>query len=381
MSSHGAIFTPVSLGGNGLSVVVKDCIDIAGLPTKGGSAALDNAPAATSNAEVVARLLDADCHIVGKANMHELAYGVTGINGWTGSPINPHFPDHVPGGSSSGSAVAVAEGLVDFAVGTDTGGSIRTPAACCGVFGLKPTFGRVSRQGAWPRQSSLDCIGPFARSMAMIEAAMAIMAPGYSAVDRENLRFAVVRVANVDAPVQAAFDRAIAALGLPFDVVELPDIDAAYTANIAVIAAETYAAFGHLVESGRLGADVEARLRAAARVDADRLADAEAVRTRFGQQVDALLRDYDVLLLPTMPCFPLRAEDAGDGIAALRMTALVRPFNLSGHPALTIPVMAQEGLPIGIQVVGKRADDEQVCAFGRMVESKISVIADPAGGE
>ena len=121
MSSHGAIFTPVSLGGNGLSVVVKDCIDIAGLPTKGGSAALDDAPAATSNAEVVTRLLDADCHIVGKANMHELAYGVTGINGWTGSPINPHFPDHVPGGSSSGSAVAIAEGLVDFAVGTDTG--------------------------------------------------------------------------------------------------------------------------------------------------------------------------------------------------------------------------------------------------------------------
>jgi hypothetical protein len=144
------IIQAMSLGGDGLRVAVKDSLDIAGYPTRGGSAALADAPPAARHADVVQAVLDAGCRIIGKANMHELAYGVTGVNRWTGTPANPLHPGHIPGGSSSGSAAAVAAGLCDFALGTDTGGSIRTPAACCGVFGLKPTFGRVSRQGAWP---------------------------------------------------------------------------------------------------------------------------------------------------------------------------------------------------------------------------------------
>lgn len=376
MSTHGAIFTKTDLGDGVLTVAVKDCIDIAGLPTIAGCAALSGAPPADSHAKVVAALLDADCRIVGKANMHELAYGVTGINAWTGSPVNPLTPDRVPGGSSSGAAVAVAEGLVDFAVGTDTGGSIRTPAACCGVFGLKPTFNRVSRDGAWPRVSSLDCIGPFARSMLMIEKAMAILAPDYAPRADGAFRYLRVRVDGVDMDVQRAFDAAAARLGAPAAEASLSGLEAAYAANIAVIAAETYAAFGHLVDSGRLGADVEARLRAAASVDAARLDDAERVRALFSQEVDALLQDHDVLIMPTMPCFALRLEEAADAARALRMTALVRPFNLSGHPALTIPVITPEGPPIGIQVIGRRGEDETVCAFGRLVEREISAIAE-----
>lgn len=378
MSRNNAIFTPVNLGSGAVTVAVKDCIDIAGMPTKGGSAALDDAPAAEANAAVVEALLAGGCRIVGKANMHELAYGVTGINAWTGSAINPHFPDRVPGGSSSGSAVAVAEGLVDFAIGTDTGGSIRTPAACCGVFGLKPTFGRVSRAGAWPRASSLDCIGPFARSMAQIEAAMRIIAPGYAPSADAPPRFAIVQAEGVDAAVQAAFDEAMAPFSANAQVslAQLPD---AYSANIAVIAAETYAAFGHLLAGGKVGADVAARLTAAANVDAQKLAQAEVVRTRFTAEVDALLEQHELLVMPTMPCFPLALSEAGDAAAALRMTALVRPFNLSGHPALTVPVLAAEGLPIGIQVIGRHGADEAVCAFGCMLENTISVIMDPAG--
>jgi amidase len=390
MSSHNAIFARTDLQGLGpaplgadqqaLKVAVKDCIDIAGMPTKGGSAALDDAPPAEHHAQVVEALLSAGCQIVGKANMHELAYGVTGINAWTGSPVNPHFPDRVPGGSSSGSAVAVAEGLVDFSVGTDTGGSIRTPAASCGVFGLKPTFGRVSREGAWPGESSLDCIGPFARSMAMIETAMAILAPGYEPLPDHPIHHAVVGVDQVDREVQAAFDAAVSALD-PAPKVVLPGLADAYAANIAVIAAETYAAFGHLLDGGRLGADVRARLTAAASIDAARLAEAEAVRASFTAEVDVMLEAWDVLVLPTMPCFPLLLSQAGDAAAALRTTALVRPFNLSGHPALTIPVLAAEGLPIGIQIVGRRGEDEAVCAFGRKLERTLSVITHPAGEE
>ncbi|MET1755727.1 amidase [Novosphingobium sp. RD2P27] len=354
-----------------MRVAVKDCIDIAGLPTRGGSRALEDASAAPVNAAVVDALLHADCTIVGKANMHELAYGVTGINAWTGSPVNPLFPDRVPGGSSSGSAVAVAEGIVEFGIGTDTGGSIRTPAACCAVFGFKPTFGRVSREGAWPRRSSLDCIGPFARSMEMIEAAMAIIAPGYEPVPDVDPRYALVRVADVDPEVQAAFDEALAGFAAPAGVHMLESLGEAFEANIAVIAAETHAAFGHLAGRGLLGADVEARLTAAAAVGPERLAWAEEVRERFGREVDALLRDHHVLVLPTMPCFPIALADAGNAAAALRMTALVRPFNLSGHPALTIPVRSGQGLPVGIQIIGRRDHDETVCAMGRMLAREL----------
>src|SRR5580698_6855331 len=140
----------MDLGGDDLRVGVKDSIDIEGMPTRLACACFADAPPAERHAEVVRALLDAGCRIVGKTNMHELAYGVTGINRWTGTPVNPRAPERVPGGSSSGSAVAVAMQLVDFAVGTDTGGSIRIPSACCGVYGLKPTYGRVSRSGGQP---------------------------------------------------------------------------------------------------------------------------------------------------------------------------------------------------------------------------------------
>jgi len=150
----------------GVTVAVKDCIDIAGYPTKSGSGALADRGPAKRHADVVEGILQGGGLIVGKANMHELAYGVTGINRVFGTPVNPRFPTFIPGGSSSGSAAAVAAGLARIAIGSDTGGSIRMPATCCGVFGLKPTFGRISRRGCEPAETSLDCIGPFAQDVA-----------------------------------------------------------------------------------------------------------------------------------------------------------------------------------------------------------------------
>lgn len=138
---------PLDLGGDGPHVAVKDVIDIAGTPTRAGSRAFADRPAAPTHARVVQSLLDAGCRIVGKTNMHELAFGMTGVNDWTGTPVNPRYPHLVPGRSSSGSATAVAAELCDWALGTDTGDSIRVPAACCGIVGLKPTFGRLSREG------------------------------------------------------------------------------------------------------------------------------------------------------------------------------------------------------------------------------------------
>jgi amidase len=365
----------MDIGEGPLRVAVKDCIDVAGFPTRGGSRALADATPAPDHADVVVRLLAGPCRIVGKANMHELAYGVTGVNGWTGTPVNPLFPDLVPGGSSSGSAAAVAGGLVDFAIGSDTGGSIRTPAACCGVFGLKPSFGRISRRGAYPAQTTLDVLGPLAADMDMIETTMEIIAPGF----RRRLAFAprvgLIQLGGVvDAPVATAFAAAIGQWRAPDGVADLPQLAEAFDANLAIIAAETYAAFGHLLDSGLLGADVQARLTAAGQIGAERLAQAEATRARFRAEVDAALADFDVLLLPTMPCYPLRLDQADDAVAALQTTALVRPFNLSGHPALTVPFVSAEGLPVGIQIVGRLGDDETVCAVGRMIAAALPTL-------
>ncbi|KAB0648748.1 amidase, partial [Burkholderia territorii] len=150
-----------TLGGPGPTIAIKDTIDIAGHPTRAASRALADTPPAEQHADVVRLLLDAGWQIAGKANMHELAFGMTGINDYTGTPVNPQDPTRIPGGSSSGSASLVGLGAVDAALGTDTGGSIRGPAACCGVVGMKPTFGRVSRRGVAPAVTTLDCVGPF----------------------------------------------------------------------------------------------------------------------------------------------------------------------------------------------------------------------------
>lgn len=359
------IIQAMSLGGDGLRVAVKDSLDIAGYPTRGGSAALADAPPAARHADVVQAVLDAGCRIIGKANMHELAYGVTGVNGWTGTPVNPLYPGHVPGGSSSGSAAAVAAGLCDFALGTDTGGSIRTPAACCGVFGLKPTFGRVSRQGVMPAQSSLDCVGPFARDMDMLIEAMGLIVPDFGPLPSiEGVRIGAVPVQALD-EVQFAVDAALAAADFPLQTLPLPGMRAAYDAGLTVINRETWNACQHLLASGKVGADIAGRLEAAGATTDEALAAAEACRVAFTAEVDAALAQCPILAMPTMPDYPLLTADAADTRAVIGMTAFVRPFNLTGHPALSIPLVGASKLPVGLQLIAAKGADELLCAVAR----------------
>jgi amidase len=355
----------MQLGADGLRVGVKDSIDIAGYPTRAGSGALADAAPAAQHAAVVKALLAGGCRIVGKTNMHELAYGVTGINLWAGTPINPRYPDRVPGGSSSGSAVAVAAKLVDFAIGTDTGGSIRIPAACCGVFGLKPTYGRVSREGVHPATSTLDCVGPFARDLRMIEQAMALIDPTFRPAPLPGTaRVGVVRVAAEPA-ISAAFHAVLADADVTLLPIELRLLEEVFSAGLTIIGAENWTAFGHLIDSPMLGADVRARLLAARDISDDALVAAEACRVAFRAEVDAALEGVDALALPTMPDVPLPLAAATDARAALRTTALVRPFNVSGHPALTVPFETDAGLPAGLQLVGPRNADAALCALAR----------------
>ena len=363
--------TPELAAAGGLKVVVKDCIDIAGHPTRLGSGALICQPPAPEHAQVVANILAGGGSIVGKAQMHELAYGVTGVNAMFGTPLNPRFPALIPGGSSSGSAAAIAAGLADIAIGTDTGGSIRLPATCCGVFGLKPSFGRVSRVGCHPARSSLDCIGPFARDVAGLEAAMGLIDPSFVPVQAPR-KLLLGRVsASAEPCIDHAIDRALASTEIHLNPVDLPLLEEAFAAGITIMAAECWSAFGALVEDSGMGEDVRARLLAASSVTADQLAQAEAVRGAFVAAVDAALAGVDALVLPTLPSLPPAYDELGDAAKTLRLTALVRPFNLSGHPALTIPVESQRGRPVGLQLIGRLGGDEALCAVARVLTGEV----------
>jgi amidase len=366
----------VTFGGPGPTIAIKDTIDIAGRPTRAASRALADAPPAAQHADVVRLLLDAGWQIAGKANMHELAFGMTGINDYTGTPVNPQDAARIPGGSSSGSASLVGLGAVDAALGTDTGGSIRGPAACCGVTGLKPTFGRVSRRGVAPAESTLDCVGPFARDIRMLAAAMAAIAPGF---DRTLATTPVTDctvaqvVVDADPAIAAALDAAIRAAGYRSRRIVLDDLRAAFDAGLTVINAETSRAFGHLVATGRLGADLDARLRTAATTTPATQAAAEVVRARFAAQVDFALRNADVLVLPTLPALPITLDEARSGVSVIAMSSLIRPFNLSGHPALSLPLpLAGSPLKSGLQIVGRKGADEQVCAIAAHFEAALA---------
>lgn len=375
------IAVPLALGRGGVPVLVKDNFAVAGLPTTAGSYALADAPVAARHAAAVQALLDGGCRVVGRARMHELAFGVTGINPGQGTPINPGWPDRIPGGSSSGSAAAVAAGLVDLSIGTDTGGSIRLPAACCGVVGLKPTFERISRHGVVPERSSLDCVGPFARTVAGIERAMAMLDLDF-AIEAEpgTFRLGLVRT-EVDAEIRGGFDEAVDLVTVETRNVTLPRFGDAFDAGVAIIDAEMWAGCGHLVDHPRLSPDVRTRLMRGRDVTSDALARAERVRAAFAAEVDRALDDVDVLVLPTLPQVPPLLVNAGDAAALVHLTRLVRPFNLSGHPAVSLPVLSPAGLPVGVQLVGRRGEDAALTAVARAVEARIRSVQPWTTGE
>lgn len=371
----GALVQPCALGRGALRVVIKDCLDIAGMRTAQGSAVLAEAPPARANAEVVDRIVaDGRWRITGKARMHEFAFGVSGINPGCGTPVNPQWPDRIPGGSSSGSAVAVAGGLADVAIGTDTGGSVRMPAACCGVIGLKPSFGLVSRAGAYPVDSTLDCIGVLAREMAQIEAMMATIAPGYAAQAAPTAPVLGLIMPTTADGIAQAVASAVQASGLAHHARELPGLDAAFTAGMTLIGIEAWHALGRYADHPAMGPDVRRRVLAASQLTAAQADAAEAVRRVFSDAVDAALDGLDALVLPTLPMVPPLLSQAADAAALLPITRLVRPFNLSGHPAISLPLRSSTGGPLAMQLVGRKGWDAALCALaGHMIQGLAAI--------
>jgi amidase len=359
-------------GGDGPRLAVKDCIDVAGLPTTAGCPVVaEMAERATRDAAVVASARKAGARIVGKTSLTELCWSANGVNHWAGTPVNPRDPRRVPGGSSSGSAVAVAVGEADVALGTDTGGSIRIPAACCGVTGLKTAWGRVSVQGVYSLAPSLDCVGPLGADVAAVELGMRLIEPGFKAPPLSGAltagRLGIIGLdGEVDPAVDAAVNQALAAAGVAVTDVACFDFKAAVNAAGVIIDAEGFRSNAYLMPYlSQLSPHVRRNLERGARLSrADRAA-AERSRDLVRDAFASLLADYPVLVLPVLIRQPPLLGEHG-----FWLTMLTAPVNLAGLPALALPVPSADGVIASLQVIGH--DEETVLGFGRIVEAAIA---------
>ncbi|HET9070684.1 MAG TPA: amidase [Acidimicrobiales bacterium] len=364
--------------GPALRVAVKDLIDVAEEPTTAASRAVEaKAWPATRDAACLGGLraaIDAgEACYVGKTNLHELAYGISGVNPAFGTPVNPLDPRRVPGGSSSGSAAAVAAGEADVAYGTDTGGSVRIPAACCGIAGLKTTLGRIPVQGVRPLAPTLDTVGPLARDVAGLAAGMALLEPGFAPGGDPVRRVGRVRL-PADPAVDAAVDAALAATGWEVVEVDLDDLDGVLAAAMAILDAEAWAVNGDLAVGAPadLGADVLARLQAASATTAEAVAAARRRRLAWIATLGRHLGEVDVLALPTLLGFPPLLEDA-DSMAGIRGPAAA--VNLAGFPALALPVPSGGPLPASLQLVGPAGGEERLLVAGAVAEEAAASLA------
>jgi len=287
-----------------------------------------------------------------------------------GTPLNPRDPRRLPGGSSTGSAVAVAAGEADVAFGTDTGGSIRVPAACCGVAGLKTTHGRVPVKGVYPLAPSLDTVGPLGADVAAVELGMRLLEPAFRVPDGQIPllagRITTARDSgDADPAIEAAVGRALDAAGVAATPVPGWDANAVLSAIGVIIDAEGFRSNAYLMPYLRqLSPDVRRNLERGARLTpADRLA-AERTRTAVRVLFDELLADFPVLVLPTLLRQPPLLGEYG-----FRLTALTAAVNLAGLPALALPVPAPDGMIASMQVIGPT--EERVLAFGRVIEAAV----------
>jgi aspartyl-tRNA(Asn)/glutamyl-tRNA(Gln) amidotransferase subunit A len=368
----GIFITEVEPCGDGPRLAVKDLFDTAGVRTTYGSKVFgDHVPDTTASA--VARLEQAGYVSVGKANLHEFAWGITTENPHYGNAPNPVAPGRVAGGSSGGNAAALAAGLVEAALGTDSGGSVRIPAACCGITGFKPTHGLVAIDGCFPLAPSYDHVGPMARDVAGCERMMGALVEGFepAALDSlDDLRVGVAWTARADPLVQDRFEEAAALLPTR-RAMELPLPDGIYPAfarEAAEVHGELFAAHRDLY-----GENVARKVAWALKVpDADVEA-ALAARERYRERIAALMDDVDLVVTPTIP---MVAPPLGIGDLALRerMIELTLPWNTVGAPALALPCgPAEDGLPASIQLVGKPGADALVLAAGRLLERELTL--------
>lgn len=375
----------------GLPISIKDLFDVAGERTLAGSTALDDALPAAKDAAIVARLKAAGAVILGRTNMTEFAFSGVGINPHYGTPGNPWDRSRIPGGSSSGAAVAVADGQGVVAIGTDTGGSVRIPSALCGLVGFKPTQFRVPRDGAIPLSTTLDSVGPLANSVACCAITDAVLAGDVpkvpDAASVEGLRLAVPRgsflLENLDPEVAEGFAGACGALsrvGARVTDLPLPDLadHAVINAKGGFSPSEAWAWHADLI--ARRGRDYDPRVRQRIERGAQMIA-VDYIRlienrARFIARIAARTEPYDALLAPTVPVIAPRIGDfsADDDFYRLNALILRNPslVNFLDGCAVTLPVSPPGDAPVGLMLIGRRGTDKRLLAIARGIEAALA---------
>jgi aspartyl-tRNA(Asn)/glutamyl-tRNA(Gln) amidotransferase subunit A len=347
---------------DGIPLAVKDLLDTAGLTTTYGSAIFaEHVPVQT--AEAVRRLEAAGYANVGKTNLHEFAYGVTSENVHFGTVPNPVAPGRIAGGSSGGSAAALAAGLADAALGTDSGGSIRIPAACCGVVGFKPTFDLVSSVGCFPLAPSFDHVGPMARTVEDCVLMLDALVPEFASATIGSLADVTIGVAWLEDAQPLVRERAVAAAerfpNRRHVDVPRPDVDAAFMREVADVHRELYEEHADLY-----GENVAVKIERCLAVSDRDAAAAAARRDDYREEMERITAAFDLLLTPTLPVVAPPVE-VGDLKLRGTLTRNTLPMNALGWPALALPCgAAEDGLPASVQLVGRAGEDALVLAAG-----------------
>ena len=366
---HGDIHIEGTQGGplSGLTFAAKDLFDIEGHVTGAGNPdwLATHAPA-PATASAVRKLLEAGASLQGKTITDELAYSLAGVNMHYGTPVNPACPDRLPGGSSSGSASAVAGGLVDSALGTDTGGSIRVPANNCGLYGIRTTHGRVAKDGLVPLADSFDTVGWFARDARTLARVGEVLLGPRESFPAGRLVIATDCFDLVGADVRAALkplvDRLIAAVGPRHYATLNPDgFDVWFAAFRHIQGHEAWQAHGEWISKTKpkMAPEIAERFDLGRQVTAEQVAEAENVREKARRRLAAILQPGDVLCLPASsgPA-PLKTlSGAAEGAYRAAMLKLTCPGGLTGMPQVTLPLAKLEGCPLGISIAGLPGSD------------------------
>jgi amidase len=359
----------------GLSFACKDLIDIAGSVTGGGNPdwRRTHAPA-LRHAPVVERLLAAGARLIGKTVSDELAFSLEGANVHEGTPSNPRCPDRLPGGSSSGSSVAVAAGLADFALGTDTGGSVRVPASFCGVFGFRPTHGAVSLEGVLPFAPSYDTVGWLAREGSVLRRVGRVLLGEEAATPPQRWLLARDAFDLCDSRCVEALYAAATAFGAA-EIALFDGEEALWLEAYRVLqGAEIWSSLGPWVAATRprFGSAIAARFEDAAAIPADLAARLAPVRARIAARLGALLEPGTAMILPTAPCVAPRKDASAEEIGEFyrRALTLTSPAGHAGLPQLSLPLAEIDGCPLGLSIVSRRGSDASLLTVAESREAK-----------
>ncbi len=397
MAEAAAVDAKRALGGDpgllaGVPYAVKDLFDVAGLPTTAGSVARARGPSAAADAEAVQRLHAAGAVLCATLNMDAFAYGFATVNADYGTTHNPHDPARLAGGSSGGSAAAVAAGLVPFALGSDTNGSVRIPASLCGLYGLRPARGDLPLAGTFPFAESFDEIGPFAANLDDLALVWGVLRGSAVTLGQGPLRVARLggRFCENADPAQLA---AINAIAPDAPLIDLPDVARARSAAFVMTAYEGGKLHHEALATDPFAYDpaVRDRLIAGALLPDALYEEARAFRAEHVARIAALVADFDVLLAPSAPCAaPLIADpmiliDGELSEARSNLGMHTQPITFTGLPVLAAPLLRAGQLPLGLQLIGKRGGEGALLRLAAQLEQRgvigVTMPADAHSGD